>query len=1426
MMRKITVAGLFVLFSLVCLAQRGKSGALTVSTSIVVNEYTTLSANAASGATSITVANSNLNANGRFGGNLAAGDLIMIIQMQGATITGGLNPFDRFWGVPNDSSWGKVTTYNNCGNYEFAEVLSVPNATTINIECSLANNYTAAAKVQVIRVPRYTTLTINSGGTIGCDVWDSSKGGVASIEVLGNTVINTGGAINVSSEGFRGGLLDNDSSGYGIVNSAVMMMSYGKAKGEGIAGYNWSYDPYGGRYCNGAPANAGGGASAHNAGGGGGSNGGVVANWINGYGVPDVSAPNYITAWNLEDSWLSAFTASGGGRGGYTFSSNNHDPTIDGANNGAWGGDNRRPQGGRGGHPLDYSTGRLFFGGGGGAGDQDNNFAGAGGKGGGLVYLMSYGTVSGTGQILANGQNGVNATGVPLATGYAGQDGAGGAGGGGTIVVNSIGAISGITVSANGGTGGNQVLVKGAFYFGALNEAEGPGGGGGGGYIALSNAGPTENVLGGANGTTNSGIMTKFPPNGATKGNVGTKSTITNFQIVANNDTICSGQTATIKATLVGTVPGGTTIEWYTTATGGAPIASGATYTTPVLFVTTTYYVGTCPGTYRQPVTVVISGASVTTISPPVSMCKDSTTTLTATGGSAYAWAPAGSLNNPNIASPIATPVVTTTYTVSITTPCGVVKDSVKITVLPLPVAAISGTNTICAGGNTTLTASGGTSYIWNTGATTSSITVNPAVTTGYTVGVSNGSCLKDTSITVTVNPLPTPTITGTSPVCAGSPSTITATGGTSYSWSTGATTSSITVNPLTTTTYSVTVTKTGCNKDTTFTVNVNPKPSVSITPPSPTICNGSNVALLASGASTYTWAPPATLTCNNCPNPTATPTTTTTYTVIGTSALGCNDTTTVTVNVSGAIVAAITGKDTICAGSNTTLTASGGSTYVWSTGATTSNITVGPATNTTYSVMVSSGTCKDSANVTVIVNPVPSPTISANKITICVGDSSILTAGGGVSYLWNNGATTSSILVKPLSTTTYTVTVGSNPCTHDTTITITVNSLPVVTITPPQTICSGNNVNLTATGGGTYSWSNGATSSSISVSPLTTTTFTVTVTNGGCPKDTTVAITVNPTPTVIVSGNNSICKGDSTQLTATGGGTYVWSNGATTSSIMVKPANDSTFKVVVSNGSCSDSSNVTVTVNTKPIPTISRDTSICAGNTVQLNSSGGASYPWSPTAGLSSSNIPNPKATPLVTTEYIDTVANGGCIAIDSVLITVNPAPPISTTPYPSVTIVSGISTPLLVTPANKYVWTPSTGLSCDTCQSPDASPTVTTTYYVTVSNASGCTATDSIEVIVEANCGQVFIPTGFSPNGDGQNDILLLKGDCIQAVDFNIYDRWGNVVFRTQNMAQGWDGTYMGKPMETGTYSYFITVLTNTGTTSSKKGSISLVR
>ena len=192
-----------------------------------------------------------------------------------------------------------------------------------------------------------------------------------------------------------------------------------RIQGEGIFGYQLDYTPFGGRYCRGAAGNAGGGGDCHNAGGGGGANAGNPGVAWNGNGIPDVSTGTWVTAWNLESAGFATNVSSGGGRGGYSFAATNQNaltlgPWVSGTN--LWNGDYRRNNGGWGGRPLDYSTGKLFLGGGGGAGDQDNNAAGAGGKGGGLVYLMCYGTVSGTGSITSNGANGSNS----------GVDGAGG----------------------------------------------------------------------------------------------------------------------------------------------------------------------------------------------------------------------------------------------------------------------------------------------------------------------------------------------------------------------------------------------------------------------------------------------------------------------------------------------------------------------------------------------------------------------------------------------------------------------------------------------------------------------------------------------------------------------------------------------------------------------------------------------------------------------------------------------------------------------------------------------------------------------------------------------------------------------------------------------------------------------------------------
>ncbi len=484
-------------------AAMGMHGAKTVSSSgVIVNEYTSLTANAASGSTSLTVANSALNSNSRFATNLQAGELIMIIQMHGANISNSAN-----------ANFGSISSYNNAGNYEFREVSAVPNATTITLSSSLSNSYTWSDEVQVVRVPRYSSLLIQTGASITAPAWNGTTGGIVTMEVNGSSTIK--GIIDVSGLGFRGGAVDNNSSLPGSNTWANSAANNGAEKGEGIAGYQGDYNGVGGRYGRGAPANGGGGGNSHNAGGGGGANGNSGGSWT-GKGNPDISTANFITAWNLEASGFSSTTSPGGGRGGYSYADANKNPTIVGPANAQWAGDSRNIRGGYGGRPLDYSTGKLFFGGGGGAGDGNGNAAGAGGNGGGLVFLISAGTVTNTGSILANGSNGGNT--VNSSSSISGDDGAGGGGGGGTIVVYTRASISGVSFFAKGGNGGNQNINTSMWP----TEGEGPGGGGGGGYIALSNnSGLTVNVSGGINGTTNSAVMTLFPANGATKGGSG-----------------------------------------------------------------------------------------------------------------------------------------------------------------------------------------------------------------------------------------------------------------------------------------------------------------------------------------------------------------------------------------------------------------------------------------------------------------------------------------------------------------------------------------------------------------------------------------------------------------------------------------------------------------------------------------------------------------------------------------------------------------------------------------------------------------------------------------------------------------------------------------------------------------------------------------
>lgn len=492
----------------------------------------------------------------------------------------------------------------------------------------------------------------------------------------------------------------------------------------------------------------------------------------------------------------------------------------------------------------------------------------------------------------------------------------------------------------------------------------------------------------------------------------------------------------------------------------------------------------------------------------------------------------------------------------------------------------------ICTGDSTTLTASGGSTYSWSNGETTASITVSPTTTTTYTVTVGDGAGNTSTdSVIVTVNSV-TANAGADVSIIDGDSTTLTASGGDTYLWSTGETTASITVNPNVTTTYTATVTQNGCSDTDTVQVTVtSPPPSTVVANAGAdvTICNGDSTTLTASGGSTYLWS-----TGETTANITVNPTTTTTYSVTVGDGAGNSDTDNVIVTVN--TVTANAGADvTIINGDSITLTASGGDTYLWSSGETTASITVNPSSTTSYTVTATIGSCTDSAVVQVTVDPVTG-TVNANAgadVSICSGESTVLTASGGSLYQWSTGETTQSITVSPGTTQTFSVTVseeGSNSASDD--VIVTVNDVPVANAGSNVTIETGQNVTLTASGGDTYLWSTGETTASIKVSPETTTVYSVTVFKNTCQDTASVQVTVNqvditnPPPAKANAGQDvTICIGESANLIASGGATYLWSTGEAQKSINVKPTRTTTYSLEATRGGITDTDTVTVTV-------------------------------------------------------------------------------------------------------------------------------------------------------------------------------------------------------------------------------------------------------
>lgn len=727
------------------------------------------------------------------------------------------------------------------------------------------------------------------------------------------------------------------------------------------------------------------------------------------------------------------------------------------------------------------------------------------------------------------------------------------------------------------------------------------------------------------------------------------------------------------------------------------------------------------------------------TITPtPTSVCIGATTTLTAAGATNYTWSSnAGGVTTAAVA---VTPLQNTIYTVTATTGTCVATQTVAIMVFSQPnLTATANPASVCPGDVSTLTAGGATSYTWsanagggNTAVTT--VTLTPAAYTTYTVTASNGACIDTQVVAVAISPTPTISITNAAPlsVCAGGTATLTASGASTYTWSSGGTGPTTVVTPGTSTIYTVTGTNSsGCTATQTVGVGVNPFISVAISAAPSGVCTGGSATLTASGASSYTWS--ANAGGGTAATAIVNPLTTTIYTVTGSSGT-CTATQTVSVPIVNSLtISILPNTTTVCAGTTTTLTASGASSFTWNPGGVASpTLAVTPYSSGIYTVTGSSGACTATQTVAVFVNAVPLISAAANPSSICTGGaSSLLSASGAASYTWSANAgsvTTQTAVVNPPSSTVYTVTGSNGTCTS--VKTVTVNIIPTLSIAVsanPAGVCPGGTSTLTATSGAaSYTWSanaGNANTPSTVVSPTVNTTYTVTGSSGQCVSSQVITVSILPSITLTVSPNPpSVCASSSSTLTANGASTYTWSanaGGATTQSVVVTPLVNTVYTVSASSGGCNATQTVAITVN--PLPTVSITppagvtTVVCTGTPYQFigNANPGPIlwYSWHSSSlvpGIASINIANGSCGncngPTITFNTIgpDTLTliattSIGCTDSVKYPVSVAPTPTVTTGPVapPPHVCVGGTGAMLYAYGATTYTWTPQTSIT-----------------------------------------------------------------------------------------------------------------------------------
>jgi gliding motility-associated-like protein len=391
--------------------------------------------------------------------------------------------------------------------------------------------------------------------------------------------------------------------------------------------------------------------------------------------------------------------------------------------------------------------------------------------------------------------------------------------------------------------------------------------------------------------------------------------------------------------------------------------------------------------------------------------------------------------------------------------------------------------------------------------------------------------------------------------------------------------------------------------------------------------------------------------------------------------------------------------------------------------------------------------------------------------------------------------------------------------------------------------ICSKDALQLLASGIGNFSWSPNANIASAQtgspiVTPKTTTTYFVHLDDDGCTNQDSVLVRVTDRVDLQVMADTTICQGDAVQLTTQSNGfQFAWQpamgiDNTTTANPIAVVNTTTTYQVTANIGSCTATDGVVIKTVPYPVANAGKDTVICYQSAAQLQGQMvGSSFTWSPLGNSQQGNNLSPVIMPEATTIYTLSVWDTrGCPKprTDTVVVTV--LPPIEAFAGRDTAIVAGQPLQLQASGGIGYLWSPSEDLSANNIPNPIAifsSPSDGQQLRVLVYDEAGCVDSAFIEIKVFTTMPSVFVPTAFTPNGDGRNDLLKPIAAGMQQIEyFNVYNRWGKLIFTSSKSGVGWDGTINGQRQGSGTYIWVVKAVDYTGQAYLKKGTVTLIR